>query len=704
MADSTMGDSMTEMYLYETNMLLEDLDRILLNAEKNNRFDDEEINNIFRIMHTIKGSSAMMEYHLIAKVAHKIEDLFAYIRTNGIDTAHNEALCSLVFQATDFLKDDVAKIEEGEPLSEDLGEIEVNIDNFVNLLKGIPVEEEKAAAQAAKQSNATEQSGTAIQVFFEDDCQMENMRAFMLTQQIQDIYPEIRHIPEQFEGEDEVAQRIIQDGLLLLIDDKDKIKDVVSVIKNAVHIKSYEVMENVAQQDSDQEAEEKSDQQEAPATIMIESVGAAEEKEEVKKPESKAAENTKNTMVQNSSVTADHKAVKQSLISVSLNKLDSLMELVGEIIVTESMVASSLDVENRELADVNLEDFAKNERQLRKLTDDLQDIVMSTRMISVSGAFQKMHRIVRDMNKNLNKEVELVLMGEETEVDKTIVDGIADPLMHVVRNSMDHGIEDAVGRVAAGKPAKGTIILSAENTGGEIVITIKDDGKGLDREALLQKAMNRGLLTKAPDEYTDKEVYGLILMPGFSTKEQVSEYSGRGVGMDVVKKNIEKVGGKVFIDSEKGKGMTLMFKIPLTLAIMSCMEFTVGEQIYTIPINVITRSFKVSQEELTKDIHGNDMAVIRENCYSIVKLHEVFGLETEITNLEDGILILVEAGEHSYCIFVDKLLGQAQIVVKPLPMYLNQYDTGKYGISGCTILGDGSVSLILDVNNLIAQN
>ena len=691
MADNTMGDSMTEMYLYETNMLLEDLDRVLLNAEKHNQFDDEEINTIFRIMHTIKGSSAMMEYQLIAKVAHKIEDLFAYIRTNGIDEAHNEALCNLVFQATDFLKDDVAKIEEGQPLSDSIEEIEGNIDSFVNVLKGITPAPAAAAPKAASNVAVDGQAATAVRVFFEDDCQMENMRAYMLVQQIQDVYPEIRHIPEQFEGDDEIAQRIIQDGLTLLVDDESKVKDVVTTIKNAIHIKSYEVMEKtkVAEAPVAEAVEVKQEKVEevVEAPKAVEPVASKAEA----KPQQAAADNN------------DHKAVKQSLISVSLNKLDSLMELVGEIIVTESMVASSLDVENNEITQANLEDFAKNERQLRKLTDDLQDIVMSTRMISVSGAFQKMHRIVRDMNKNLDKDVELVLMGEETEVDKTIVDGIGDPLMHVVRNSMDHGIEPTADRIAAGKPAKGTILLSAENTGGEIVITIKDDGKGLDREALLEKAMRKGLLTKAPDEYTDREVYSLILMPGFSTKEQVSEYSGRGVGMDVVKKNIEKVGGKVFIDSEKGKGMTLTFKIPLTLAIMNCMEFTVGEQIYTIPINSITRSFKVTPDELTKDIHGNDMVIVRENCYSIVKLHEVFNLETEVTELQDGILILVEAGEHSYCIFVDKLIGQAQIVVKPLPVYLNQYDIGKYGISGCTILGDGSVSLILDVNNLIGQ-
>ena len=691
MADNTMGDSMTEMYLYETNMLLEDLDRVLLNAEKHNQFDDEEINTIFRIMHTIKGSSAMMEYQLIAKVAHKIEDLFAYIRTNGIDEAHNEALCNLVFQATDFLKDDVAKIEEGQPLSDSIEEIEGNIDSFVNVLKGITPAPVAAAPKAASNVAVDGQAATAVRVFFEDDCQMENMRAYMLVQQIQDVYPEIRHIPEQFEGDDEIAQRIIQDGLTLLVDDESKVKDVVTTIKNAIHIKSYEVME-------------KTKVAEAPVAEAVEvKQEKVEEVVEAPKAVEPAAPKTEAKPQQAATDNNDHKAVKQSLISVSLNKLDSLMELVGEIIVTESMVASSLDVENNEITQANLEDFAKNERQLRKLTDDLQDIVMSTRMISVSGAFQKMHRIVRDMNKNLDKDVELVLMGEETEVDKTIVDGIGDPLMHVVRNSMDHGIEPTADRIAAGKPAKGTILLSAENTGGEIVITIKDDGKGLDREALLEKAMRKGLLTKAPDEYTDREVYSLILMPGFSTKEQVSEYSGRGVGMDVVKKNIEKVGGKVFIDSEKGKGMTLTFKIPLTLAIMNCMEFTVGEQIYTIPINSITRSFKVTPDELTKDIHGNDMVIVRENCYSIVKLHEVFNLETEVTELQDGILILVEAGEHSYCIFVDKLIGQAQIVVKPLPVYLNQYDIGKYGISGCTILGDGSVSLILDVNNLIGQ-
>jgi len=691
MADNTMGDSMTEMYLYETNMLLEDLDRVLLNAEKHNQFDDEEINTIFRIMHTIKGSSAMMEYQLIAKVAHKIEDLFAYIRTNGIDESHNEALCNLVFQATDFLKDDVAKIEEGQPLSDSIEEIEGNIDSFVNVLKGITPAPAAAAPKAVGNVAMDGQAATAVRVFFEDDCQMENMRAYMLVQQIQDVYPEIRHIPEQFEGDDEIAQRIIQDGLTLLVDDESKVKDVVTTIKNAIHIKSYEVMEKtkVAEAPAAEAVEVKQEKVEE-VVEAPKAVEPAAPKAEAK-PQQAAADNN------------DHKAVKQSLISVSLNKLDSLMELVGEIIVTESMVASSLDVENNEITQANLEDFAKNERQLRKLTDDLQDIVMSTRMISVSGAFQKMHRIVRDMNKNLDKDVELVLMGEETEVDKTIVDGIGDPLMHVVRNSMDHGIEPTADRIAAGKPAKGTILLSAENTGGEIVITIKDDGKGLDREALLEKAMRKGLLTKAPDEYTDREVYSLILMPGFSTKEQVSEYSGRGVGMDVVRKNIEKVGGKVFIDSEKGKGMTLTFKIPLTLAIMNCMEFTVGEQIYTIPINSITRSFKVTPDELTKDIHGNDMVIVRENCYSIVKLHEVFNLETEVTELQDGILILVEAGEHSYCIFVDKLIGQAQIVVKPLPVYLNQYDIGKYGISGCTILGDGSVSLILDVNNLIGQ-
>jgi two-component system chemotaxis sensor kinase CheA len=390
------------------------------------------------------------------------------------------------------------------------------------------------------------------------------------------------------------------------------------------------------------------------------------------------------------------KVVKQNLISVSLTKLDALMELVGEIVITESMVTSNPDLQGLEL-----ENFMKSARQLRKLTGELQDISMSLRMVSVSGTFQKMFRIVRDMNKKLDKDVDLILVGEETEVDKTIIDSIADPLMHLVRNSMDHGIEDKAERLAANKPEKGKVILSAQNSAGEILITVQDDGKGLDRDIILNKAAERGLLTKSPAEYTEREAFLMLLMPGFSTKEQVTEFSGRGVGMDVVKKNIEKVGGTVAIESKKGLGMATIFKIPLTLAIIDAMKVAVGNSILSIPINVINQTFKTTAQNIIEDANGNQMVLIRNECYPIIRLYEALDMDTEVTEIEEGILILVEAGGKAACIFADELLGQHQVVVKPLPSYLTPYDLRGDGIVGCTILGDGSISLILEMANLL---
>lgn len=807
MAEYTINDSMAEMYLYETNSLLEQLDQILLVAEKRNAFDDEEINPIFRIMHTIKGSSAMMEFDKIARVSHLIEDLFAYIRTNGIDAAHNEALCNLVFQANDFLRAEVEKVENGDELNDDIAFLENGINNFLSILKGIAAAEESASleavqsetaapaaaqedAQAPDQINAAvENELTAVvffdedcqmenvramlllnkirgicsevmsdpqelannddaaqqiisqgfkitlpaacsrnsleqilqdfttvdhytingqpggkklnddepcmlRVFFEDDIQMENMRAYMLLNQVREIYPEIQSIPDQLEDNPEAAQQIIHEGFVLIIGDGSKFKEVMGVIEQGYHIKSYatEPLNHNELNSNELELHEESIQ----PTMTKETPISVQKNDE--KMETPVANEPKSVEADSAAKGNDgtHKAVKQSLISVNLNRLDVLMNVVGEIVITESMVTAS-----PELQGLELDNFTKSARQLRKLTDELQDIAMSIRMVPVAGAFQKMHRIVRDMNKKLDKNVELVLIGEETEVDKTVVDGIGDPLMHLVRNSMDHGIESREDRIRAGKDPDGKIILSAQNTGGEIVISVQDDGKGLDPEVLLQKASERGLLTKKPSEYTEREIYNLLMLPGFSTKEQVTEFSGRGVGMDVVKKNIERIGGTINIESKKGQGTATIFKIPLTLAIMDAMQIAVGSEILTIPINVIRQSFKIKKEDIVEDVNGNPMVNIRGVCYSILKLYQIYDLETEVMDLEEGILIQVETDGHAACIFADKLLGQHQIVVKPLPSYFNVYDVRSYGITGCTILGDGGISLILEVSSLL---
>ena len=383
------------------------------------------------------------------------------------------------------------------------------------------------------------------------------------------------------------------------------------------------------------------------------------------------------------------------MISVNLSKLDELIAVVGEIVITESMVTASPDLKG-----LKLDTFTKSARQLRKLTDELQDVSMSLRMVPVSGTFQKMNRIVRDMCKKLNKQARLVLEGEDTEVDKTIVDSIGDPIMHIVRNSMDHGIEETEQeRIDAGKDPVGTIVLSARHTGSEVIIEIKDDGQGVNYEAVLNKAIRNGLAQ--PDkEYSHKDILNFLMAPGFSTNTEVTEFSGRGVGMDVVKRNVEDVGGTVFITSEPGQGMTTTLKIPLTMAIMDGMEVSVGGSIFTIPILNIRQSFKISDSDLIRDASGGEMFKCMGNFYPVIRMRDLYRIDGGVTDVADGILIWLEAGERSYCLFVDELLGEQQVVVKPLPTYLNRFNVKSSGIAGCTILGDGNISIILDVSNL----
>ncbi len=328
---------------------------------------------------------------------------------------------------------------------------------------------------------------------------------------------------------------------------------------------------------------------------------------------------------------------------------------------------------------------------------------MSLRMVPVSGVFQKMNRIVRDMKSKLGKDVRLTLVGEDTEVDKTIVDSIQDPIMHMVRNSMDHGIEETEEeRIRAGKNPQGEIILSAQHTSSEVVITITDDGYGMDWQKLLDKAESKGILTKPKSEYSPKEALNLILLPGFSTNKQVTEFSGRGVGMDVVKKNVESVGGTVSISSELGKGTTMTMKIPLTLAIVDGMKITVGDSIFTIPIANIRQSFKVKGEEIIRDENGGEMIDRMGTFYPIVRLNEFYHIDSHVDNVEDGILIWVEASDKSCCLFADELVGEQQVVVKALPTYFNNFNLKSRGIGGCTILGDGNISIIMDVPSLYA--
>ena len=682
------GNEILDMYIYETNTLLEQLENIVLEAEKADTFSQENVNEIFRIMHTIKGSSAMMEFGTLTTIAHRIEDLFFIIRENTmsvVSEANRPALFDLVFQSIDYFRGEVEKVEANEPLDEDIDSFLSNVNSLISKIKGEDAEEaapqQPAAApptaEAAPQPEAApgpplpegdKDFPYALRVFFDEGCGMESLRSYMLVASVRDFCAESDFVflPADVEQNPATSETVIEQGFLMMFKHPEDREKACPVVQSSGSVREYQSFDYQP---------------------------PAEPEPEPQAPAAHAAAPQENRPAAPSAANQQH--AKESLISVSLSKLDQLAAVVGEIVITESMVTSSPDLKG-----LNLDTFSKSARQLRKLTDELQDVSMSLRMVPVSSVFQKMTRIVRDMTKKLNRPAKLTLIGENTEVDKTIVDNIGDPIMHMVRNSMDHGIEETQEeRIAAGKNPVGEIILSARDTGSEVIIEIIDDGRGVNDEAVLKKAIRQGIAS--PDvEYSHREILNFLLAPGFSTNTEVTEFSGRGVGMDVVKRGVEELGGNVSISSTLGHGMTTTIRIPLTMAIMDGMEVSVGDSIFTIPINNIRSSMKVTAQDVIHDSSSGEVIKALDSFYPIIRAKDLYQLNDGYTNIEDGILIWLESGDCSYCLFVDELLGEQQVVVKQLPSYVNSYNIKNYGISGCTLLGDGSISIILDVANL----
>lgn len=692
-------EAMVDVYIFETTGLLEQLDEILLRTEQANEFTDDDINEIFRIMHTVKGSSAMMGFENLQQLAHKGEDMFFIIRETPEKVKDIGFVYDLVFQMSDLFKAEIEAIQNDDDYEPtDFSDIIGRLEKGAAMLRGeIDNSEVKSSepenAASASSGNAWGDDCTTVRVYFEDGCKMENLRAFLLLNKVREEAEVLEFIPDDVESNQESSNIIIDNGFIITFRAADS-SVILQLIEEAINVQSYEVISNNHKEEAAAEVEKEAEAVGTP----VEAAPAAKEvqKPEPVKQETKAAPAEKKHPAEAKAAPSGGSG-KQSLISVNLAKLDQLHDIVGEIITTESMVIS-----NPELDGLRLESFSKAARELRKLTDELQDTVMSIRMVPLAGPFQKMNRIVRDMKVKLDKDVELKIEGETTEVDKSIVDNLNDPLMHLVRNCMDHGVEDtSEERIAAGKPGRATITLSAMNASGEVIITVSDDGKGIDASKVLAKAERNGLLTKPANEYTEREIHNMILLPGFSTNEVVTEYSGRGVGMDVVKQNIEKVGGNLAVESKFGHGTTFIIKIPLTLAIIDGMEIKVGDAIFTVPISYIKESFMVNNSQVIHDTQQGEMIMIRGVCYPILRLHEKFNLKTEINNFEDGIILLIEADNRSVCLFADELVGEQQVVVKPFPPYLSQYDIKSEGLSGCTIMGDGRIALIVDVNNLI---
>lgn len=676
MADIIGNEPMLDLFVFETLQLIEQLEQSVLEGEKSNGIE-VSINEIFRIMHTIKGSAAMMMFNGISSLAHSLEDLFFFIRENSPEEIDYTSLTDIVLEGIDFIKNEVDKIEKGRDCDGDSSELSKIIKEYLDRIKLLnncnEVCDQKATQVEVKHNyyisskQYTSEKNTNsyfAHVFFEDNCGMENVRAFEIIHRLSDIAFEIEHNPKDLFDEEKSTEIIVNEGFKVYFNSEKTLEDIRSFLLDTIFLRSLN-LELIKQN----------------KTIDL-------DENEIIKDKYIPKKTIKERNEKESTITSS----KASLISVNVSKLDLLMDIVGELVISQALVT-----QHPELMGLPLNDFYKAARQLKKNTNELQDIVMSIRMVALSGTFQKMKRLVRDMSKKLDKEVNLEIIGEETEVDKNIIEHISDPLMHLIRNSIDHGIESSEERLTAGKDKVGNITLEAKNSGGDVWIIVKDDGKGLNREKILDKAKENGLLNKPEDELTDKEVYSFILHPGFSTKDNISEFSGRGVGMDVVFKNIEKIRGTLSIDSSMGIGTSIIIKIPLTLAIVDGMNIQVGSSKYTIPIISIKESFRINPEQVVTDTTGNEMILLRGECFPIVRLYEFYNINTEITDLEEGIMILVENETQKVCIFADILLGEQQVVVKALPNYIKKVK----GVGGCTLLGDGSISLILDVTEFI---
>ncbi|MFP4490278.1 MAG: chemotaxis protein CheA [Spirochaetaceae bacterium] len=384
--------------------------------------------------------------------------------------------------------------------------------------------------------------------------------------------------------------------------------------------------------------------------------------------------------------------MKRKDIRVDTERLDTLFDLMGELITAEAMVLNNPDLEGHDLPN-----FERASGYLSKISREMQELTMSIRMIPLEGLFSKMRRLVRDLSKKFEKPVNFVVSGEGTEMDRNVMEEISDPLVHIIRNSLDHGVEDAETRRKAGKPEEGTVKLSAGYEGNEIWITVSDDGAGLNRDRLIKKAVERGVLTGNPEEMSDDEVWKIIFEPGFSTADKVSEISGRGVGMDVVKKNIEKLRGKIDLRSVEGQGSTFILRIPLTLAIIDAINFTVGPQLYSLPITDVLKFHKATKSEITKTETDREVINYRGEVIPIVKLHEFFRVGGDVPEVDEGIVIIAQARDKKIALLADEILGYRQVVIKALPGFMDDIRA----LSGCSIMSDGKVTLIIDTGSLI---
>lgn len=721
MAEEFSTDGMLDIYLFENEQLLEQLQERVLDQKDADSFDEDSINEIFRTMHTIKGSSGIMMFDNITAVAHKLEDVFYYLRESHPHHVPHLELVEHVLGVEDFISGEMEKIRNGDPTDGDASGIIANLDKFLERIK--KGEEEAGADTEPVPENVHEEPKQfyiapvatnasrfyKIYLTFYPETDMANVHAYKTVYALKEIAEDLLYSPEDIISDERSSDIILEEGFKILLQAQCSEEEIRQMIGIGYDIKKVDVFECKAEEflqgfDFGDQVPQ-IDLESSVEDIEKHAQDKAEEKEEGK--EEKKAEKPKiapgDFVIKSKEPGRQKKLAKDkprgekaSFISVNVSKMDQLMELIGELVISESVVLQNPDLK---VPGLNLNSFNKAAAQLSKISTDLQNVIMSMRMVPLTNTFQKMNRIVFDVSRKLGKDIEFEMVGENTEVDKNIIEHISDPLMHLVRNAVDHGIESNAERIESGKPDKGKVILSARTEAGKVWISVEDNGKGLDREKILAKARKQGLLDESkPDSgYTDKEVYQFITLPGFSTNEQVTEYSGRGVGMDVVIQNIQQIGGALDIESTPGFGSMMSLKIPLTLAIIDGIVMETGNSSFVLETGMIKEFVRVKEDMMIHEPDGDEYIMIRGECFPVIRLGKWYGMSDYQEAVEDGVMLILEIDERKVCLFVDRLIGEQEIVVKPIPSYIKKVK----GLSGCTQLGDGSIALILDAAGLV---
>lgn len=605
-----------EDFLVEAFELVEQIDHDLVELEANPE-DLELLNRIFRVAHTVKGSSSFLNFDVLTKLTHHMEDVLNKARHNELKITPE--VMDVVLESIDMMKTLLNSIR----------------DNGNDTAIGLDIAPICARLTAISEGESLESVAPV---------------------KTEEVKEEVKEEPKAEEPEVDVNK---------LSDD-----EVEAEIERLLKVRKAEDQARRAEKKKTQETKA------APAKAAPQAQGVTAEK---KVPAAGGGSSGANM---------------DQTIRVEVKRLDHLMNLIGELVLGKNRLLKIYDdVEERYDGEKFLEELNQVVSQLSIVTTDIQLAVMKTRMQPIAKVFNKFPRVVRDLGRELGKQMELEISGEETELDKSIVEEIGDPIMHMIRNSCDHGIEDPATRAANGKPEKGTVNLKAYNEGNHIVVEIADDGKGLDADALKAKAIEKNLITeREADQMSDKEAFALIFKPGFSTAAKITNVSGRGVGMDVVKTNIEKLNGVIEIDSELGKGTVMKLKIPLTLAIIQSLLVGTQEEFYAIPLASVLETVRVPIDDIYT-IEGKNVLRLRDEVLSLVRLSDVFGVKQVLENTDQTYVVVIGVAESKLGIIVDTLVGQEEIVIKSMGEYLQNIQ----GIAGATIRGDGRVTLIIDV-------